>query len=1175
MTGAAISILSLHDLSGIVGRTSGFKGAAVVDSGWGPIDRNVEVSYKTVTRNFGKTNPKKYGLSLVAARNALKGCNMVLRRVDKGQLYSSALVKAEIEPASYIDSKGFWIDKPNVDKVVTPAGALGHNDIPSYTFNQYPTKRIVKEFAVPVALTVKPKNDDVQLFVDNVAKVQVGDQIALTNTNQKTRAESLNYLLYKVTGKTQQKVVEHWIEVSSDVNNGDDLVGKEVKSYLDRYVERGNNPVKPNAEAAAGATTFNTDANDSALQQGEKIKFANHDKEYSVVHASASVVTITPALAVKVPANTKVFVKVAQKVSLQKATFVEGGWTPDKPRLLKVNDNDILLENQVISIDEFEGKIIRKFNVENYANVLDIQPKYVEQDTNVKVGSPVYFVDEDDFEHRDAFLVTSIYPGDEANKLSISISDSKVSADQFVLTVYWEGNQVESFECSRLQKKDGYGQQLFVEQVINNRSIYIRVKDNPDCVDKEGNPLRPLNTDYYLRQRISEPNYTKVAETRETVFDGDTKITVGAEYISAITIDKPFRIGGRNYPIVSLVASRQGGAVDTVQLGEPVKLGLDKLPLRERKLDPGAPAYQAVELQEKYKLAVDQVRNGALYSITVDGKEYSITSVAADSQGKPDLWDNVNEYVTDKTKELYWGAFAKGAITFKINFPAPQTTDLDLGSAKTTKDIEDKIETIIKGTASGITLASITWATTNISVEISKAGTPLKTITLNLTTVPVQNDAEYVKRFTREFIKAFDLANPANLDIGKTYNTAESILLSLKAKIEADADAPVLVANNTSHLVLTSKDAGTSLVIDKTGALTLTKTQEPAKDKITYPVETVNGSILPKATAGATVQDGDKRYYILDAGSNKFTGGFDNFYPTTGQFIKSLEKGFLNPDDTPDVIMIQQGGINSIEYCKAINRICKTRLDVLSALSVPFESQAASEGIDGELQYRSDLAINNNWSTLYTPWCRYYDTENDLSMWLSPDSFLLAALGYNESQGNLYKATAGYKRGQVDTTEVYKQYDYSGTTGGEMGVLYDNQINPIRKHKTRGIVFWGQKTLQVEASALDRLNTNLVVVAIFKELRQYLDGQTFEYNDAPTRARHQSRAESMMDYYKSLGAIEGYSVLCDESNNPDDVIQNHELYLDVQFWGKYTAERQHGRLVVTADGKTSLAGISL
>jgi len=110
----------------------------------------------------------------------------------------------------------------------------------------------------------------------------------------------------------------------------------------------------------------------------------------------------------------------------------------------------------------------------------------------------IYNMDKSEYEDRDAFVVTSINQGTWGDDIEIKISASKI-AEAFYVEVYDNGVPTgEKFHCSMKYMKDGFGNQLFIESVINGKSNYIKVKANPTDVDADGNPEKPLYTNYAL-----------------------------------------------------------------------------------------------------------------------------------------------------------------------------------------------------------------------------------------------------------------------------------------------------------------------------------------------------------------------------------------------------------------------------------------------------------------------------------------------------------------------------------------------------------------------------------------------------------------------------------------------------------------------------------------------------
>ena len=112
-------------------------------------------------------------------------------------------------------------------------------------------------------------------------------------------------------------------------------------------------------------------------------------------------------------------------------------------------------------------------------------------------------------------------------------------------------------------------------------------------------------------------------------------------------------------------------------------------------------------------------------------------------------------------------------------------------------------------------------------------------------------------------------------------------------------------------------------------------------------------------------------------------------------------------------------------------------------------------------------------------------------------------------------------------------------------MIYENDLNPIAFIPQRGLTVWGQKTLSAVTSALDRVNVSRLIAKMRYDLARLLEPFLFEINDPVTRRSAQVVTERYLAGLKSLRALYDYAVRCDESNNPPEVIDRNELYVDV------------------------------
>ena len=94
-------------------------------------------------------------------------------------------------------------------------------------------------------------------------------------------------------------------------------------------------------------------------------------------------------------------------------------------------------------------------------------------------------------------------------------------------------------------------------------------------------------------------------------------------------------------------------------------------------------------------------------------------------------------------------------------------------------------------------------------------------------------------------------------------------------------------------------------------------------------------------------------------------------------------------------------------------------------------------------------------------------------------------------------APAGINRGGLG--QVVRQAE-SKLTQTNRDTLYTAKVNPIASFPGRGVVVFGQKTLQTQASALlDRVNVRRLLIELKSYISQVSDNLVFEQNTAATR----------------------------------------------------------------------------
>lgn len=273
---------------------------------------------------------------------------------------------------------------------------------------------------------------------------------------------------------------------------------------------------------------------------------------------------------------------------------------------------------------------------------------------------------------------------------------------------------------------------------------------------------------------------------------------------------------------------------------------------------------------------------------------------------------------------------------------------------------------------------------------------------------------------------------------------------------------------------------------------------------------------------------------------------------------------FINPAEI-DVRLLLNGGETAVEVQSKMKTVAETRADCIAILDMP--STSLNSVTDMVTFRETTQNFNSSYCALYAPWLKIYDTYNDRLVEVPPSGYVAAQIAYNDYVGYPWSAPAGFNRGLLDVISITKIF-----TEGERDTLYQTQINPLQTFRGEGHVIWGQKTEQVKASALDRVNVRRLLIVIEKAMAISLRTFLFEPNNEITRFRIEALLNEYLDKLSAQGAFQtegedaGYHVLCDETNNTPAIIDSNELRVDVFVKPTRAAEFIRLQTIVTKTG---------
>ena len=157
----------------------------------------------------------------------------------------------------------------------------------------------------------------------------------------------------------------------------------------------------------------------------------------------------------------------------------------------------------------------------------------------------------------------------------------------------------------------------------------------------------------------------------------------------------------------------------------------------------------------------------------------------------------------------------------------------------------------------------------------------------------------------------------------------------------------------------------------------------------------------------------------------------------------------------------------------------------------------------------------------------YSSTDQKSELWFAPAGFTRGGLSENGAAG-------------VPVTGVRERLNAK-----DRDKLYEASVNPIAQFPAEGIVIFGQKTLQVTPSALDRINVRRLMIFLKREISKIAATTLFDQNVQATWDRFKGPAEILLASVKGRFGLSAYKLVLDPSTTTADLIDRNIMYAKV------------------------------
>lgn len=250
-------------------------------------------------------------------------------------------------------------------------------------------------------------------------------------------------------------------------------------------------------------------------------------------------------------------------------------------------------------------------------------------------------------------------------------------------------------------------------------------------------------------------------------------------------------------------------------------------------------------------------------------------------------------------------------------------------------------------------------------------------------------------------------------------------------------------------------------------------------------------------------------------------------------------------------------GVSSPGLTGKLIATCEARADALAIIDLEDDYKPRGWSDKEESQRLPDVdlavstlklrAMNSSYGCAFFPWVQVRDDINNRLVWMPPSVAALGTMSSSAAKSELWFAPAGFTRGGLSAGAAGLSVTQTRLrlSSKERDKLYEANVNPIAQFPAEGIVIFGQKTLQVTPSALDRINVRRLMIHVKKEISRMASTVLFDQNIEATWNRFISKADPFLASIQTRFGLSEYKIILDNTTTTPELVDRNIVYAKI------------------------------
>ena len=279
----------------------------------------------------------------------------------------------------------------------------------------------------------------------------------------------------------------------------------------------------------------------------------------------------------------------------------------------------------------------------------------------------------------------------------------------------------------------------------------------------------------------------------------------------------------------------------------------------------------------------------------------------------------------------------------------------------------------------------------------------------------------------------------------------------------------------------------------------------------------------------------------------QLTGGIAEVTPTNAQRLAAFD--LMADADTVDFNLMMQGPASVDSATSTV--VAVDLIDMMDKRkdAVVFLSPYKDAVVNVVNSYTQNLNVvtwanlisSTSYAVIDSGYKKMYDKYNDVFRWVPMNADVAGCCARTDAVEDPWWSPGGLTRGQIRGS-IELAFNPTQTQRDD---LYRNRVNPVVTFPGEGTVLWGDKTALSQNSAFSRINVRRLFITIEEAIAAASRTVLFEFNDVFTREGFTGMVNPYLRDVMARRGITDFLVVCDETNNTGQVIDNNEFRADI------------------------------